>query len=109
MLKKKFRLLKETKFDKSNTYSFPFFVLRTAKNEQTFSRFGFVVSKKIDKRAVVRNRVKRQIRVCIETNLDKIATGYDLLFVLKKPLLKKTTAEISQITLEELARLKLLK
>jgi ribonuclease P protein component len=109
MLEKKLRLRKETKFDKSQSFTSPFFVLKFTKNEQTFSRFGFVVSKKIDKRAVVRNRLKRQIRSCIETNLDKIASGYDLLFVLKKPLLKKTTAEIKRITWEELDRQKLLK
>src|SRR5476649_2893933 len=80
MLKKKFRLLRETKFDKKNIYTSPFFVLRFTKNDSSFSRFGFVVSKKIDKRATIRNRVKRQVRVCIENNLDKIKDGYDLLF-----------------------------
>ena len=65
MLKKKYRLLKETKFNKGDLYTSPFFVLRLAKNEKSFNRFGFVVSKKIDKRATARNRIKRQIRVCI--------------------------------------------
>lgn len=108
MLKKKYRLLKETKFDKKDLYASPFFVLKFAKNEKSFNRFGFIVSKKIDKRATVRNRGKRKIRVCIETNFDKIKPGYDVLFILKKQILSKTTKEISELTLRELEKQKLL-
>jgi ribonuclease P protein component len=108
MLKKKYRLLKETKFAKKDLYTSPFFVLKVAKNEKSFSRFGFIVSKKIDKRATVRNGVKRKIRVCIETNFDKIKPGYDMLFILKKQLLSKTTKDIGQLTLGELEKQKLL-
>jgi len=107
MLKKKYRLLKETKFNKKDFYASPFFVLKVAKNEKSFSRFGFIVSKKIDKRATVRNRIKRQIRVCIETNLDKIKPGHDMLFILKKQMLSKTTKEINELTLGELEKQKL--
>lgn len=108
MLKKKYRLLKETKFGKKDFYTSPFFVLKIAKNEESFNRFGFVVSKKIDKRATVRNAVKRKIRNCIETSLDKIKPGHDMLFVLKKQILGKTTKEINELTLEELKKQKLL-
>ncbi len=109
MLKKKYRLLRETKFDNKNIFTSPFFVLRIAKNEKSLSRFGFVVSKKTDKRAVVRNRVKRQIRHNIEENLDKINPGYDILFVLKKQMTNKTTEEINGIAMDALRKLKLLK
>lgn len=109
MLKKKYRLLKETRFNKKDGYVLPFFILKIAKNEKSFSRFGFIVSKKIDKRAVVRNRIKRQTRVCIESNFDKIKTGYDILFMLKKQILEKTTAEINKLILEELGKQNLLK
>jgi len=108
MLKKKYRLLKETKFDKKDIYTSPFFVLKTTRNDKSFSRFGFIVSKKIDKRATIRNKVKRKIRVCIETNFDKIKPGYDMLFILKKQILGKTTKEIGELTLGELEKRKLL-
>ncbi len=108
MLKKKYRLLKETKFNKKNIYNSPFFVLKIAKNGESLSRFGFVVSKKIDKRATVRNGIKRKIRVCIEVNFDKIKPGYDMLFILKKNILGKTTKEISELTLGQLEKQKLL-
>ena len=108
MLKKKYRLLKETKFEKKDFYASPFFVLKIAKNEESFSRFGFIVSKKIDKRATVRNTVKRKIRICIEANLYKIKPGHDMLFILKKQIIGKTTKEISELTLGELNKQKLL-
>mgnify|MGYP001268877558 CR=1 FL=1 len=109
MLKKKYRLLKKTKFDKKNLYNSLVFVLKFTENEKTLSRFGFVVSKKIDKRATVRNRAKRKIRVCIETNIDIIKPGYDMLFILKKQILEKTTNEIGELTLGELKKQGLLK
>lgn len=109
MLKKKYRLLKETSFEKKFTYTSPFFVLKIAKNEKTFSRFGFIVSKKTDNRAVIRNRAKRQIRRVIEENLSQIVTGYDILFILKKQIVNKTTKEINLLTLGEFKKLKLLK
>lgn len=55
-----------------------------AKNDLTLSRFGFIASKKIDKRAVVRNRIKRVVRSCIEEMLGKIVEGYDMLFIISK-------------------------
>jgi ribonuclease P protein component len=109
MLKKKHRLLKETKFNKRPFFVCPIFILKITKNEKAFSRFGFIVSKKIEKRATARNRVKRQIRNCIETDLDKIKPGYDMLFLLKKDILNKSTKEISEATLEELKKQNLLK
>lgn len=54
------------------------------KNNLPLSRFGFSISKKIDKRSVVRNRTRRLIRSCIEEMLPKINSGYDMLFVIRK-------------------------
>lgn len=109
MLKKKYRIPKEVVFEKQQNISSPFFVLRFTKNEKGLNRFGFVVSKKTDKRAVVRNRVKRQVRFGIEKNFDKIKTGFDFLFIVKKQLLNKTTKEAEEIVLGELKRKKFLK
>jgi ribonuclease P protein component len=108
MLKKKYRLLKETEFAKKEFYVSPFFVLKIAKNENSFNRFGFIVSKKIDKRATVRNTLKRKIRICIENNLERIKPGHDMLFILKKQILDKTTKEISELILGELEKRKLI-
>jgi ribonuclease P protein component len=52
-------------------------------NKLTLVRFGLIVSKKIDKRAVIRNRLKRVFREVIRKNLDKFKPG-DYLFLVKR-------------------------
>jgi ribonuclease P protein component len=83
MLKKVYRLtalsLKNPKTLQSDS-----FVLKTSPNDLSLSRFAFVVSKKVDKRAVARNSLKRKLRGCIEEIFDKIRTGQDFVFYLKQ-------------------------
>ena len=56
------------------------------------SHFGFIISTKISKRAVIRNKIKRIMADRIRLNLDKISDGYDCVF-LAKPIILKTTKE----------------
>jgi ribonuclease P protein component len=107
MLNKKYRLPEGIRLNFSAPT--PFFVIKITKNDKPYSRFGFSVSKKTDKRAVYRNRVKRQVRACIEDNTDKIKDGYDLLFIIKKEAVGKNTKDICQSVLKELAKQKIIK
>ena len=45
--------------------------------------FGISISKKVSKKAVVRNRIKRQIKAAIRTNLPRIAPGWKIVIVVK--------------------------
>ncbi len=83
MFKKKFRLPKGS-FKGEKVLSSPGFLLKVAKNGESFNRFGIVVSKRIDKRASVRNRIKRKFRSYLEKEAKNIIKGYDLLFIIKK-------------------------
>ena len=58
------------------------------------SRFGFVISTKIDKRAVVRNRIKRLLREAVRSNLEKIPDGFDLVFVVRPKIVGKSYEEV---------------
>ena len=58
------------------------------------SRFGFVISKKIDKRAVVRNRIKRLLRQAVRENLEKIPEGFDIVFVVRPIIVGKSYEEV---------------
>ena len=109
MLKKKYRLPKGAVFSKSESFSSPFFTLRIKNNKLGNSRFGFIVSKKIDKRAVVRNRIKRLIRSCIEKKLDDVIAGWDALFVIKKEIKDMSGDKICAQTLVILKEKKLIK
>ncbi len=88
MLPVAYRLKKDEDFQKlalggKYTYS-GYFTLKYKPNKLEHSRFGFVISTKIDKRATVRNRLKRQIREIIRLKLAKIPQGYDIMLVPKK-------------------------
>lgn len=64
----------------------PFFILKFRENSSEYSRFGFVVSKRVAKSAVLRNRTKRIVRSAVEQSLEQIKSGYDILFIITKPL-----------------------
>jgi ribonuclease P protein component len=83
MLATTFRLSANKKYEFTRSFSTPYFLLKIAKNNSDEKKFGFIVSKKVDKRAVIRNRAKRVVRSCIEELLSQIHPGYTLLFILK--------------------------
>ena len=73
--------------------------------EKTLSKFGFVVSTKVSKDAVNRNRVKRAMREAVRRNLNLIPTGYEVIFLTKTSITKKTTDEIMQQTVKAIKTL----
>jgi ribonuclease P protein component len=84
MLKRLYRLPAQQTLISPVTIHTDSLVMKIAPNELPYSRFGFVVSRKVAKQATVRNRSKRQIRSCIENMFLQIVPGYDMLLVLKK-------------------------
>lgn len=103
MLATKYFLSNKRDFDKikkeGKMYQTPHFgvcVLKKSKEEP--SRFGVVISKKIDKLAVSRNRIKRAITESIRRNMQDIEKGYDVLFLVKKSLASETTESIMNKT-----------
>ena len=59
-------------------YHFPLLNLTISKNALDHSRFVFIVPKKLDKRAVRRNRTKRLLREAVHALLPEIAPGYEV-------------------------------
>jgi ribonuclease P protein component len=55
-----------------------------AKGEENISRFAFIVSTKIDKRATRRNRMRRVLSECVRHLLPEIPKTFDYVFVVKK-------------------------
>lgn len=62
--------------------------------EREEPEFGFIVSKKIDKRAVIRNKVKRRIDQALLFFLPKIKSGVKVIFLAKKSLVGRGFTEI---------------
>lgn len=93
MLKRENRL-SQLRLNNPKTFSTPFFNLKIGKNNQEAKRFAFVVSKKIDKRAVFRNSLKRKFRSSIEEIFDNIENGWDFVFYPKQEAVKATREQI---------------
>jgi len=87
MLAKLNRLIKKKDFDKvfknGGKYSLPGvrIYLKVDNNNLKESRFGFIVSKKVSKKSVVRNKIKRWLRWVVRMNLMKIKKGIDVIII----------------------------
>lgn len=104
MLEKKYRLKKRTAFNATYKTGISFHkngitvFCGKIKKEDFPTKFGFVVSKKIHKRAVRRNRIKRLMRESVRLhikNTPQFDTKYmSLIFVATTRLLDKNFNEI---------------
>lgn len=73
-----------------------------APNKLDYSRFSVVTSAKLDKRAVVRNRLRRQIYTNLQNNS---ISGFDVLLYPKHSMLNLSYAEIGTKTNSLLSKL----
>jgi ribonuclease P protein component len=85
MLKRENRLAKIIKIVGEKKYNSALFTARVSENKENKVRFGFVVSKRIDKKAVVRNRTKRVLRDAAAEFIGNLS-GKDIVVVAKKSL-----------------------
>lgn len=78
----------------------PLFRMIVRKNHLAHARFLFVTPKTLDKRAVVRNRIRRRAREWIRTHVPIDSINLDIALIFKK-----TTQSASRAVLyEELTR-----
>lgn len=99
MLAKKLRLTGKKNFEdvKENGKLFQsesFGIAFLENNLKDLSRFAFVVSKKIAADAVQRNRAKRAMSEAIRLFTSEIKEGYDIVFLAKQAVLRKSTEKI---------------
>jgi ribonuclease P protein component len=79
------------------------------RNDNDLSRFGVLVSSKVTKIAVQRNRIKRAITEAIRYQITNVVKGKDVVFLVKSITARKTTDEIMRSVKEALKSLKLVK
>lgn len=98
MLPKLYRLPHSVRLTGSQSLRTDFLIVRSVANGLDVSRFGVVISKKVDKRAVMRNRMRRLIHQAILTRFLPLAKKQDTLFIVQKPF-----TQLSEQFLEEVA------
>jgi len=107
MLPKKNRIQKkkdiEKIFKKGRTFKESSLVLKTMRNNLGESRFGFIVSQKVSKRANVRNKIKRRLREIVR--LNPLKTGTDNLLIALPGMEKNDFAETKRIAEKLLSKL----
>lgn len=85
MLPKKNKLVKKSEIEKlaktGKRTASVFFLVKTRKNNLPESRWVIVVSAKVHKSAVVRNRLRRQIRELVREHLNTRVTGQDVMII----------------------------
>ena len=99
MLAKKFKLTGAKDFDRvqktGKVYqSTNFGIAYVSRNDGIFSRFAFIVSTKIAKEAVDRNRVKRAMSESVRINSISLTPGYDVVFLAKTTINRISTTDI---------------
>ncbi|MCF7820314.1 MAG: ribonuclease P protein component [Candidatus Pacebacteria bacterium] len=87
MLKKDFIINKQKDFERifkqGKFFKFEFFVLKTLKTDNNHPRIGISVGTKVDKRAVYRNKRKRQIKAIFK-NHQNSSKSLDLWVLVRK-------------------------
>jgi len=85
-------IFKKGKISRGNSLIFKF-----KKNNLKESRFAFVVSLKVSKSAVVRNKIRRRMSEIIRQNIKNITNGIDLVIVALPGFEKKDFLETKEI------------
>jgi len=80
------------------------FLFLAAKNQQTFSRLGFIIAKKNIRTAVQRNRIKRLAREYFRTQGGSFP-GYDIIMLARRGLDTMSNKEIQSILEQQWQRL----
>ena len=111
MLKPLNRLTKDKDFDnsfKNGRSAYDKIVgIKVVLNNKNDNRFGILISTKISKKAVDRNKIKRQIREIIKTELPLMKTGYDCVVITMPLILGKQYGEIKASVIGHFKKLNL--
>lgn len=113
MLKKINRLTKDKDFNnvfKNNNSSYDKIIgVKIVVNKLGYCRFGILVSNKVSKEAVERNRIKRKIREIIQPKLLLFKQGYDCVIITLPQILNKKYQEIEESINKHFKKLRLYK
>ena len=98
MLAKKYRLAADKDFTrlfkKGRSFHGNGMSVRLVRNSLSESRFAFVVSVKVSKKAVVRNKLRRRLREMVAKWIPDIKSGYDVAVLTKPQAIGMTSEEL---------------
>jgi len=71
----------EKVFEKGKRFKEDFLILKIKRNALSQTRFGFIVSQKVSKKATLRNKIKRRLREIVSKKMGKLQKGLDALLI----------------------------
>jgi ribonuclease P protein component len=80
---------------KGRSWAQPLLILLALANDLPYSRFGFLVSKRVGN-AVVRNHVKRLLREAARARLAVLSPGWDVVFIARVAIVDADLRHIEQ-------------
>ncbi|WP_434324576.1 ribonuclease P protein component [Mycoplasma capricolum] len=82
------------------------FVIYYKDNDESYLKYGISVGKKIGN-AVIRNKVKRQIRMILKQNISEIGTvSKDIIILVRKSVLELKYATLSKLLIKLIKEIK---
>ena len=100
MLKKENRISKRKEVEEikrgRSVYQSPVFGMLLMDKKDDRKKFLFVVSKKISKRAVDRNRIRRLLSEAIKPSLERIKNGVRVGFLVRRKIMGMSLEEIKK-------------
>ncbi len=103
MFPKNQRITKKDEFDliykKGQSFYLDILGARILKNNLKIRRFAIIISTKISKKAVIRNKIKRQIRSILQQEQDNFPPSVDIIIYTKKGIEKLTFEELKKTIL----------
>ncbi|MFH0906861.1 MAG: ribonuclease P protein component [bacterium] len=100
MLSRKYKLKKDNDFkaifEKGKYRQKDFIRIRFSENDLEISRFGFMIGLKISKKAVKRNKIRRQMEEIIHSELNQIKSGFDIIILPNPEIAEKEYNDIQE-------------
>lgn len=109
VLSKKYRLTDKSEiekvFKKGKILNSDSFLIRFFSNQLVFSKFTVIVSSKISKKAVIRNKIRRRLREITRLNILKIKSGHNFIVIAKPKILNQKRGELMESVVKELGKI----
>jgi len=100
MLPKENRLHKDKEIKdlakSGQTFFLPELVIKYKKNKEDKTKIAFIVSSRVDKRAVLRNKLTRRLKEATKDILPNLKSGYSVLIIAKKKALELEFKDIKK-------------
>jgi len=107
------RITKDKEFDRAfkigQSFYTKLFGIKAVDNGLEINRLGVLISTKVSKKAVIRNKFKRRIKEIIRKELPGLKSGKDLVIIVFRPILDKNFKEMEEALIMAFKKLKLYK